>query len=366
MSDCNHNYCVILAGGIGSRFWPISRLSRPKQFLDFTSSGKSFLRLTFDRIKKVIPEQNILIVTLTRYRELVMRQIPELLPENLILEQYNRNTAPAITYATYTLLKRDPQAVMVATPSDLVINRHDMFELTLANALEFAAGSDALITLGVVPTRPDPNFGYIQAVGDLGSDKPLPVKTFTEKPDAELAKVFVESGEFLWNSGMFVWKATSIRKELERHAPQITNLWEGWESALGTAEESAFVQRIYDSDLPRISIDYAVMEKTSNAWVYPAKFKWADIGNWDSLYEYLSHHDALGNASSIEGSRMIRDCSNNVVYSAGRTHRLTAINGLNDFILIDTDEVLLICPRDEQKLKDFLSELARPEFEEFR
>lgn len=360
-----HYYCVILAGGIGSRFWPISRISLPKQFLDFTESGKSFLRMTYDRVKNVIPEENILVVSLTKYRDIVCEQLPELKPENLLLEEYNRNTAPAITFATYSLLQRDPEAVMLATPADLVIDRQDILENTLVKAFEFAAENEALITLGVVPSRPDPNFGYIQAAGSLQDDKPVRVKTFTEKPDPELARVFVETGEFLWNSGMFVWKASVIKNELERLAPAITKMWAGWDSALGTEAEPAFLQKVFMSDIERTSIDYAVMEKTDKAWVYPARFKWADIGNWDSLYEYLAQHDANGNASNFKGKSLVKDSDNNIFYS-NKNGKLIAIRGLEDMVVIDTDDVLLICPRDDDKFKPFLSDLALPEFGEFK
>lgn len=360
-----HYYCVILAGGIGSRFWPISRISQPKQFLDFTASGQSFIGMTYNRVKNVIPEENILVVTLRKYRDMVLEQIPGIKPENLLLEEYNRNTAPAITYAAYDLLKRDPEAIMLATPADLMIDGQEIFEDALRKAFEFASQNDALITLGVVPTRPDPNFGYIQAAGDLGDDKPVRVKTFTEKPDPELAKVFIETGEFLWNSGMFVWKADVICKELERHAPEITRLWAGWEEAMGGKGEQAFLQKVYMSDLPRTSIDYAVMEKTDKAWVYPAHFKWADIGNWDSLYEYLANHDENGNASNFRGKTLIKDSENNILYSA-KKGKLTAICGLEGYVVIDTDDVLLICPRDDDKFKPFLSDLALPDYKEFK
>ena len=365
MYNREHCYSVILAGGIGSRFWPISREKLPKQFLDFTSAGHSFLRFTYDRMKAIVPEENILVVSLNRYRDLVKQQLPELRDGNLLLEEYNRNTAPAITYATYKILKRDPDAVMISTPADHVINHHDIFNETIHKALADAEESGSLTTIGIVPTRPDPNFGYIQAIGDQDSGKPLKVKTFTEKPDEELAKVFMESGEFLWNSGIFLWKASVIREELEKHAPDITRLWTGWEDALDTDREADFVMNIYRSDCPRISIDYAVMEKTDKAWVFPAKFKWADIGNWESLYEYLAQHDSFGNASDIDGKSLLREGRDNIIYSDGKG-KLIAIRGLEDYIVIDTDDVLLICPRDEKKLKEFLSELAMPEYADYR
>ena len=365
MYNNQHYYCVILAGGIGSRFWPISRVSLPKQFLDFTASGKSFLRITYDRVKNVIPEENILVVSLTKYRDIVFEQLPELKAQNLLLEEYNRNTAPALTFATYALLKRDPEAVMLATPADLMIEGQEIFESSLMRAFEYASGSDALITLGVVPTRPDPNFGYIQAAGSLQDDKPVRVKTFTEKPDPELARVFIETGEFLWNSGMFVWKASVIKDELEHLAPEITKVWAGWDSALGTEAEPAFLQKVFMSDIERTSIDYAVMEKTDKAWVYPARFKWADIGNWDSLYEYLGMRDESRNASNFRGKSLVKESENNILYS-GKKGKLVAIRGLKDMVVIDTDDVLLICPRDDDKFKPFLSDLALPEFGEFK
>lgn len=354
-----------MAGGIGSRFWPISRVAMPKQFLDFTQKGLSFLRFTYNRMKAVIPEENILVVTLNRYEDKVREQLPELPDENLLMEPYNRSTAPCITYASYRILKRDPHAVTVVTPSDHIINKHTIFNETLSNALAYAAGTDSLITLGVEPTRPDPNFGYIQMAAKAEGDRPVRVKTFTEKPDTELAQVFINTGEFLWNSGIFVWKASLIKEELERFAPEITNLWEGWQDNIGTDREREFIERIYP-DMPRISIDYAVMEKTDHAWVYPASFKWADIGNWDSLYDYMAHHDSEGNATNLDkGTGLLEDCSRNIIYS-NRPRKLLALKGLEDFIVIDTEDVLMICPRDDSKFKDFLSKLAMPEFEEYR
>ena len=368
----NHNYCVIMAGGIGSRFWPISRESRPKQFLDLSSSGKSFLRLAFERVAEIIPVENILVVSNINYEQQVMEHLPELLPENLLLEPYSRNTAPCLTYAAYTLLKRDPQAVMIAIPADHVIGDREIYLNTLLDALQHAADNRVIITLGIVPTRPDSNFGYVQIVGgrDAHEDgKPVKAKTFTEKPDSALAEVFIKSGEFLWNSGIFVCRASVLKEELERCCPEITNLWTGWEDVLDTTRERFFLESVY-ADCPKVSIDYAVMEKTDIVWIYPAKFRWADIGNWESLYEYLAQHDEDGNAVRLIGKGILKDNSNDIIYAGvGRNSvkkKLVAIRGLENFIVIDTDDVLMICPRDDKKLKDIISELAMPEYEEYR
>jgi len=365
--NISHLYCVIMAGGIGARFWPVSRESKPKQFLDFTASGKTLLRTTYERVSGIIPPENILVVSLTRYRAQVIRQIPELPEENLLLEPYSRNTAPCIAFAAYSLLKRDPDAVMVAVPSDHVISDLYLYQSTLLSAFESAIAKDSLITLGVVPTRPDTNFGYVQFTSEdqkYEEGQVLKVKTFTEKPDAELADVFIKSGEFLWNCGIFIWKASVIKEELERYAPEITNLWEGWENHLGTSSERFFLEKVY-GECPKISIDYAVMEKTDRAWIRPARFGWADIGNWESLYDYLSSLDENGNATNIQGKSILKSNSKNIIISKN-SNKLVAVRGLENYIVVDSDDILMICPRDESNIKDFISELAMPEYENFR
>ena len=364
---CSHNYCVILAGGIGSRFWPISRESNPKQFLNMTSSGKSYIRLAYERMARTIPEDNIYVVSLGRYRDKVLEQLPELSEDRLLLEPYSRNTAPSIAFAAYSLLSKDPEAVMVVTPADHIIPDHDIFDKTLSNALEAAAEEDALYTIGVVPTRPDSQFGYIQVAGGsaaVAAGTKAKAKTFTEKPDAELAKVFVESGEFLWNTGIFIWKASVIKAEMEKHAPEITRLWNGWETSLYGPDRAGFLEKTY-ADSPRISIDYAVMEKSDKVWIFPGRFSWADIGNWESLYSYLSGRDSDGNASHISGMGLLKEDKNNIFYTSD-SGKLTIIRGLENFVVVDTDDVLMICPRDERQLKDTLSEIAMPEYQKYK
>ena len=260
----DNRYCVIMAGGSGTRFWPASRAAKPKQFLDVTNTGKTFIRHTYDRFLKIVPQENIIVVTAEKYRDLVLENLPELAESNLLLEPYSRNTAPCVAYAAYALLKRNPEAQMVVTPSDHMIDDEDLFAETISKAFEYISHNDVLMTLGVVPTRPDTNYGYVQACGGheaITKGEPVEVKTFTEKPDRTLAQVFIDSGEFLWNAGIFVWRADSIRKEMERHLPQVTGPFKGWDRALETPLEKEFIARAF-TDCLNISIDYGVMEKT--------------------------------------------------------------------------------------------------------
>ena len=362
----NNCYCIIMAGGSGTRFWPLSRSNRPKQFLDVADTGKTFIRQTYERFMNVVPQENILVVSADRYKDLVKEQLPELEDRNLLLEPYQRNTAPCIAYATYSLLQRDPEARVVVAPSDHFIQGLDLFSKTISYAFEYVGENDVLMTLGILPTRPDTNYGYIQAVGGreaLRSEVPLPVKTFTEKPDKELAKVFINTGEFFWNSGIFIWKAKTIREEMEKHLPEVTGLFKGWETALGSGIETEFVARAY-TDCPNISIDYGVMEKTDRAWIYPARFDWQDIGTWESLYNFLPDKDRDGNAISMD--KALIENSRGVLVISPERKKLVAIKGLEDFMVIDTEDVLVICPKDDRKFKEFISGIAMPEYEKYR
>ena len=355
-----------MAGGTGVRFWPVSRAAKPKQFLDVAYTGKTFIQSTYERFLKVVPQENILIVTGDRYRDIVKEQLPDLADENLLLEPYSRNTAPCIAYATYTLLKRDPLARMVVSPSDHMIDNEELFVETIRKAFDYIEEHDTLMTLGVIPTRPDTNYGYVQAYG--GSDvykngNPMQVKTFTEKPDRELAKVFISTGEFFWNAGIFLWKAETIRNEMEKYLPEVTGLFKGWENALGTPIEGEFIAKAY-TDCPYISIDYGVMEKTDIAWMYPVRFGWGDIGTWESLYNIMPEKDSMGNAMSAEKT-LVENTSGVLVVSPEKK-KLIAIKGLEDYMVIDTEDVLVICPKDDKKFKDFISGIGMPEYEKYR
>lgn len=363
--DNRHCYCVILAGGIGSRFWPISRTGKPKQFLDVADTGQTFIRQTYDRFTKIVPRENILIVTGARYRQHVVEMLPELDEKNLLLEPYGRNTAPSVAYATYALLKRDPQALVVVTPSDHIIDNDEVFANTISEAFEYVEREDVLMTLGIVPTRPDTNYGYVQAYGGreaYKNNEPLQIKTFTEKPDKDMAELFISTGEFLWNAGIFLWKARTIREEMEKHLPEVSRQFAGWESAIGSKVETDFVQRAY-TGCPNISLGYGVMEKTDRAWIYPAHFGWQDIGTWESLYNYIPK-DASGNAIST-GKSLIEGTSGTLAVSL-KKDKLIAVKGLEDYMIIDTEDALVICPKDDKKFKDFISGIAMPEYEKYR
>lgn len=355
-----------MAGGTGVRFWPVSRAAKPKQFLDVAYTGKTFIQSTYERFLKVVPQENIIIVTGDRYRDIVKEQLPDLADENLLLEPYSRNTAPCIAYATYTLLKRDPLARMVVTPSDHMIENEDLFVETICKAFDYIEENDTLMTLGVIPTRPDTNYGYVQAYG--GSDaykngNPMQVKTFTEKPDRELAKVFISTGEFFWNAGIFLWKAETIRNEMEKYLPEVTGLFKGWENVLGTPLAGEFVAKAY-TDCQNISIDYGVMEKTDRAWMYPVRFGWGDVGTWESLYNIMPEKDSMGNAMSAEKT-LVENTSGVLVVSPEKK-KLIAIKGLEDYMVIDTEDVLVICPKDDKKFRDFISGIGMPEYEKYR
>ena len=371
LCDLTHNmtdkrYCVIMAGGTANHFWPISRESRPKQFLDIAGDGKSFLRMTFERFSRIIPKENIVVVTLDRFGDLVKEQIPELPAENLLLEPHSRNTAPCIAYSTFTILKRDPDAIILTTPADHIITDETAFRKAVDDVIEYATRNNALMTLGISPTGPETGYGYIQVTGGKAgaqSGKPVKVKTFTEKPDKDLAQVFYNSGEFFWNSGIFAWKASAILAEMSKYLPDVISVFNGWENFLGRPGEKAFLEKAY-SACPKISIDYGVMEKTDLAWLYSGSFGWFDIDSWESLFKTAPTRDSDGNATNSKKNLFKGDEDNLVVTEDKK--KIYAIKGLRNFMVIDTDDALLICPRDDKQFKEFITGLGMPGYEEFR
>lgn len=362
----NHFYCVIMAGGSGTRFWPASRNSHPKQFLNINENEKTFLRLTYERYAKIIPEENIIVVTHVNYKKFIKDILPEMPEENILLEPYSRNTSPCITYATYYLLKKDPEAIMITAPSDHLIPDEEMFYLYLQKAMEYVKTNNVLMTLGIVPTRPDANFGYIQATGGrikVGNNNPVKVKTFTEKPSKDLAEVFIKTGEFFWNTGIYVSRADLMKEELEKYLPEVTSLFKGWQTALCSEMERDFLETAY-SDCTNLSIDYGVMEKTDKAWLYPVDFRWSDIGTWESYYRCFPNKDE--NSNAVKAKNIITKNSSHNVIITKNPKKLIAIEGLENYVVIDTGDVLMICPNDEKRLKSLTTELGMPKYNKFR
>ena len=399
-----NNYCVIMAGGVGSRFWPFSRNKKPKQFLDFFGTGRSLLQMTIDRFRPIVPIENILIVTNVIYRDLVLEQIPDLKAEQVLCEPARRNTAPCIAYAAARIkameaMRRKGDEAMrrktriVVAPSDHLILQEETFRQTIQQGFDFIENNDALLTLGMKPTRPETGYGYIQ-MGEVAYPKPLPegkgkaypkplpegkgllgeeargesleakgemickVKAFTEKPNLELAKVFLESGDFLWNSGIFIWSLDSILNAFQEFLPEMANKFAEGDKVMGTADEDAFIQQMFPT-CPSISIDYGVMEKAKNVHVIPSDFGWSDLGTWGSLYE-LSDKDENENVTLHSDATYYDSHGNIVTLPKGR---LAVVQGLEDSIVAESDGVLLICKRDaEQQIRQFFMD-AEVKFE---
>ncbi len=347
-----------MAGGIGSRFWPVSRNAKPKQFLDILGVGRSFLQQTFDRFRKIVPKENIMIVTSSDYIELVKEQLPSLSKENILLEPFRRNTAPCITYATMKIKVKAPNATVVVAPSDHIIVDEDLFVDTISSALKYASNKNELCTLGIHPTRPETGYGYIQCnLRDsfmVDGNIAYSVKTFTEKPNKELAKIFVDSGEFLWNSGIFVWNINTICGALEHWLPDIYTLFKPCDQYYYTPQEQSYVDKVYE-DCTSISIDYGVMEKADSVKVFRASFGWSDLGTWESLFIY-GDKDQNNNLISCENN-MIDGTSDSIIYSTEKD-KLIAISGIDGFMVVNTDDVLMICPRDEIKFKNMITDMA--------
>lgn len=353
-----NNYCVIMAGGIGSRFWPLSRTAKPKQFLDVLGIGKTLLQQTYDRFVQVIPRENILVVTNSDYGDIVLEQLPDLKEQQVLREPLRRNTAPCVAYANYKILKDNPDASIVVAPSDHLIIKENEFLKVLERGLDFVANNNNLLTLGIKPSRPETGYGYIQVNGD--NNEPIvvneslrKVKTFTEKPDYNMAKVFFESGDFYWNSGIFFWSLKTIMEAFERFLPDVNNLFSEGIKKYNTRDENEFISNTY-TNCKNISIDYGIMEKADNVFVLCSDFGWSDLGTWGSLYEKLEKDL---NKNSIIGENVfkydLKDCLVNVPHD-----KLVVLQGLKDYIVVESDDILLVCKkRDEQKIKQFVNDV---------
>ncbi|MBD8387939.1 mannose-1-phosphate guanylyltransferase [Dysgonomonas sp. BGC7] len=347
-----NNFCVIMSGGIGSRFWPFSREARPKQFLDFFGTGRSLLQMTVDRFKKILPVENIYIVTNKEYSQMVMDELPELNSNQILLEPMRRNTAPCIAFATYHINSFAPNANIVVAPSDHLILKEEEFLTIIQNALSFVEKHNTLLTLGIRPSRPETGYGYIQ-MSEESLDGVTKVKVFTEKPNLELAKVFYESGEFLWNSGIFIWNNKTILDAFHQYLPEITNHFDQGLDYFGTDREKEFIDENFPF-CPNISIDYGIMEKATNVYVQAADFGWSDLGTWGSLYE-ISDKDENANAALIANTLFFDSSENVVTLPAGK---LAVIQGMDGYIVAEADNVLLICKKEEeQRIKQFVTDV---------
>ncbi len=350
----NQTYCVIMAGGVGSRFWPLSKENMPKQFIDILGTGRTMIQQTYDRFLPICPPENFYVVTSRDYFNVVKEQLPQINPANILCEPSRRNTAPCIAYACAKIENQDPQAKIVVSPADHLIIKEEEFRAVISKGLEFVSSSETLLTLGIKPAHPETGYGYIQVENKpLTKNEIVKVKTFTEKPNYELAKTFVETGEFFWNSGIFIWSLTSINSAFDKYVPEISTLFKSNKSELNSELESKTIEKIYH-DCKSISIDYAVLEKADNVHVIVADFGWSDLGTWGSLYTH-STKDQKGNAK-IKGNILLYEASNNIVtLTSGKT---AIIHGLNDYIIVETEKELLICPKDsEQNIRQYSSDI---------
>ncbi len=359
-----NNFCVIMAGGVGSRFWPLSRMARPKQFIDILGTGETLIQQTFNRFKDICPKENIYIVTNEKYRDIVNEQIPGLNADQVICEPARRNTAPCIAYANYKIHAKNPNANIVVAPSDHIVLKEEEFKKVIRLTLEASKETEALFTLGIEPNRPETGYGYIQFDENKSHSvdpKLHKVKTFTEKPNLEMAKQLVESGEFLWNSGIFIWKLSTIMREFEKSLPEMDLLFKEGIGKYNTPEEFDFINNIYQQ-CKSISIDFGVMEKAENVYVFSTDIGWSDLGTWGSLYD-IRQKDTNGN--SVVGRNVMLYNSKNCVINMPKD-KLVVIEGLEDFIIVENDNCLLICKKqDEQEIRQFVTDVQAEKGDRF-
>jgi mannose-1-phosphate guanylyltransferase len=360
----NDYYCVIMAGGVGARFWPMSRTSHPKQFIDILGTGETLIQKTFSRFTKICPPENIFIVTNQIYSDLVKLQIPDIPENNIVLEPAMRNTAPCIAYTNYKIEAINPDAKIVVAPSDHLILNEDLFLKNILSALEAASENNWLVTLGIKPTRPDTGYGYIQFNDqrvDGNHPKISKVKTFTEKPDVDLAMKFLESGDFLWNAGIFIWSLKSIKAAFEEHLDDVNDLFNEGVGKYNTPQEQTFINDIYVA-CRKISIDYGIMEKASNVYVQAADFGWSDLGTWGSLYDIREKDETLNVVSGKDV--MLYDTKNCIINMP--KDKIVVLQGLDGYILVENEDALLICKKeDEQQIRHFVNDIKNNKGEKF-
>ncbi len=349
-------YAIIMAGGIGSRFWPISRTSHPKQFIDILGTGKTLIQNTYDRFLKICPKENIYIVTNEIYTDLVKKQLPDMADQQILTEPVMRNTAPCIAYGSFKIESLNPDAAIVVAPSDHLILDEAAFVKSIEKSLEAVTKNDCLVTLGIKPSRPDTGYGYIQYTEQSLNEDFYKVKTFTEKPNLEIAKTFVQSGDFLWNAGIFVWSAKSIVKAFSSYLPDMHDIFAEARPVYNTETEKLHIHKSYQQ-CTNISIDYGIMEKAENVYVLPSEFGWSDLGTWASIYD-LADKDYVGNAVIPSEKVIMYDSSNCMVNVPA--DKLVILQGLHDYIVVESNNTLLICPRDqEQNVKKVVADVKQ-------
>jgi mannose-1-phosphate guanylyltransferase len=353
-----------MAGGVGSRFWPMSKTDKPKQFLDVLGSGHTLLQSTCNRFLKICKPENIFVVTSDSYKDLAFEQLPYIPQENVLLEPSRKNTAPCVAYASYKIHQMNPEAVTVVAPSDHLITKEDTFLKAVKACFTKAKSEDCLLTIGIKPTRPDTGYGYIQFIESAHKEKDnriKKVKTFTEKPNAEMARFFMESGDFLWNSGIFIWSTQSVVHAIEKHQPELAHIFREGIPVYNTPAESEFIKSAY-SACKNVSIDYAVMEKAKNVYVRSSIIGWSDLGTWGSLYEHIKH-DTNQNAC-VGKNVMLYDTSNCIIHAP--KDKLVLIQGLEDYIVVESEGILLICKKqDEQQIRNFVNDVRVQKGEKF-
>ncbi len=353
-------YVVIMAGGIGSRFWPMSRQHYPKQFHDILGTGRTLLQQTADRYNQVCPPENIYIVTNKDYYGLVKEQLPFLSDHQILLEPIGRNTAPCVAYACQKIGSKNPNAAVVVAPSDHVILKEEAFARTVLEGLQIATDNNVLLTLGIKPSRPDTGYGYIRFQEDtLGNAHK--VKTFTEKPNLELAKNFLKSGDYVWNAGIFIWSVSAIEAALKEHLSEMQEIFADGAPTYYTDEEAAFINVAY-GQCKSISIDYGIMEKSNNVYTLLSEFGWSDLGTWKSLFD-ISPKDTNGNV--INGTVMTYNTKNCIIKTTSND-KLIVVQGLDNYIVAESDGVFMVCHKDqEQMVKDFVTDTKATQDKKF-